>query len=140
MDKVIQEVEKVGIHATVSGLASAGVSVAMGSTGSAPIMGFNIPIPLIFGVLGAVSSGVQKASRDNIIPMIVENPDVSTVLYVLEPAIQGGVFSGLDFALNFALGNSYDFEDAMTAFVIGGVSSLIASYSQKPVEKYLDAY
>lgn len=140
METIAKEVSKVGVHSAISGFASAGVAVAMGSTGSVPIMGINLPVPLIFGAVGALSSGVQKASRDNIIPMLVNDPDVNTVLYILEPLIQGGAFAGFDFALNLLVGNEYGFDDGVTAFVIGGVSSLIASYAQQPVEKYLDAY
>lgn len=139
MTTIISEVENLGIHGVLSGLASAGLSLGFITSEPVNIGGVGVPFPLIIGAMGTTSAIVQKAVRDEVIPMIVEEPSINTILYLLEPAIQGTAFVGIDFLIHmFMSTDSYTFEDASNAFIVGSLSSVIANFASTPVEKYVE--
>lgn len=140
MTTIVKEFEQLGIHGAISGLSAAGLSMAAGASGSIDIYGVSVPLPLLAGAMGVTSSVVQKATRDNIIPMVTSDPDISTVLYLIEPAVQGAAFVGIDLTLSYLLGggSAYNMNDALTSFTIGALSSVIANFAANPVGNLVD--
>lgn len=140
MATIVKEIENLSVNATIAGASAGAISQVFGYGSPIPILGYDVPSPLIFALVGSGASLVQKATRDMVIPYFAGDEALApnTLAYIVSPLITGGAFTLIDVLLNWFLGGTIAMENVINMFLAGTVSQLIANSVEKPVSEVIE--
>lgn len=119
----ISKLAQSALKPVVAGTVSAALVAILQEPASSEVFGYQVPLAAAVGVVVAVGSLITELSANYVIPMLNIDALGSTAIYILQPALTGGLAVGVDFFFN---GSS---EGMFMTFMAGFAGQLIAGYA-----------